>query len=79
MPKLVTIHDNETGEKLIRNAVDAREIIATGKGRYSGKVAPMQEEPPEGPPVIEAPAADGEQAEPKPKAPKKPKAHAATE
>lgn len=57
MPKQVKIWDKEDKAFIIRNAVDAREIVETGKGRYSAKVPKRQEETPDGPPVIDPAAA----------------------
>lgn len=37
MPKKVEIFNTETGEKLIRNAIDAAEIVETNGGLYSYK------------------------------------------
>jgi len=68
MPKLVTLIDKTTGEKLVRNAVDAREILESDPERYSGKVAKRQEDAPEGPPVIDTATAD-----PKPAKAEKPR------
>jgi hypothetical protein len=37
MPKIMDVKDKETGETLQMNAIDAREAVDNGKGRYSMK------------------------------------------
>lgn len=37
MPKIMDVKDKETGETLQMNAIDAKEAVDNGKGRYSMK------------------------------------------